>query len=239
MAQDSALGSAGGTAREEDGGRAFGINIGRRNARFRNGSGREHLGALDLGGKGHELLPYEDGGNVKFHAAAYHGHFRQGGREIHGHISGRSDGQEQFHGILAVAVENGNVGALGKAQALDKGTAAGNSLSQLLVGDGVGHVGNGRILGIFLGEPVYKLTHGGQVRKAFNLFLGKQGIEILFVGHKVLVLVGSNKFFFQFHIKVVAVPVCPVGENQHKQFLFRVPGGQDPEATVVSRMINP
>ena len=78
---------------------------------------------------GASVSAHEEGGDVKLHAGADEGHFGQLGRKHHDHITGAGDGQVQLDGVLTVTVEDGNMGALGQAQAVDESAAAGHSLA--------------------------------------------------------------------------------------------------------------
>ena len=182
VAEDSTLRSAGGTTSEEDGGGAFRVyvqNCG--SLGVCDGSGRKHLGALDTFRKGHELFTHEDGGDVELHAAAGHCGSGKLCGEIHCNVSGRCNGEEKFYCVLAVAVEDGDVSALGKTKAIDECTAACNTMAKLFIGNGVYLVAESGFFGILLCEPVYKLAHCGEIRDAFKLLFGEHAVEILLV----------------------------------------------------------
>ena len=179
VAEDGTLGRSGRSAGEEDGGGAFRVDIGHGSLRIRDAGGRKHLDPLQLGGKRHELLAHEKRGDIELHAGTDDRRLRQLCREIHRHVSCRSDGKEQFNGVLAVAVEDADVGSLRKAQALDKCAAAGNALSQFFVSKGIHGIGQSRHIGIFLREPVYEPPHGGKVGNPFKLLLRQHGMEVL------------------------------------------------------------
>ena len=119
--------------------------------------------------------------DVEFHAGADEGHFRQGGRQVHRHVTGTGDGEEQLDGILAVAVEDGDVRALRKAEAFNDGAAARDALAEFLVRNRVREVGEGRHVGIGLLHPRDEFPHGRKIGQTLHLLAGDHVIEI--IGH--------------------------------------------------------
>ena len=181
VAQDGALRGTGRAAGEEDGGRLLLVHDGDGSLLLGDAGGRKDLHPLELRGERHELLTDEDGGDVELHAGADDGHFRQGGREVHRDITGAGNGEEELDGILAVAVEDGDMGSLRKAEGLDEGAAAGDALSQFLIRNGVGKVGEGRHVGVGLLHPLHEFSDGGEIGHALQFLAGNHVIEI--VGH--------------------------------------------------------
>ena len=181
VAQDGTLRGTGGATGEEDGGGLLLVHDGDGSLFIGDARGGKDLHALQFRGERHELLTDEDGGDVELHAGTDDGHFRKGGREVHRDITGAGNGEEQFDGILAVAVEDGDMGSLRKAEGLDEGAAAGDALPQFLVRDGVGEVGEGRHVGILLLHPLDEFTHGREVRQTLELLPRDHVMEI--IGH--------------------------------------------------------
>ena len=186
VAQDGAFRRTGRTAGEEDGGRLLLVHDGHGSLRLGDALRRKDLHALEFLAQRRKLVTDENGGDIEFHAGTDHGHLREGRREVHGHITGGSDGEEKLDGILAVAVENGDVGSFRKAERLDEGAAAGHTLGQFFVSDGAHLVGQGGHIRVLLPDPLYKLPDGRNIRKAFQFFLGKHVIKI--IGHNLFVV---------------------------------------------------
>ena len=179
--QDGALRGAGRTAREEDGGRLVRIHDGGGNAFLGDGGGRKDLHALEFCRQGLELIADEEGRDVELHAGTDEGHLRQGGRQVHGHVTGAGDSEEQLDGVLAVAVEDGDVRALRKAEAFDDGAAAGDALAEFLVSNRVREVGEGRHVGIGLLHPRDEFPHGRKIGQTLQFLAGDHVKEI--IGH--------------------------------------------------------
>ena len=179
--EDGALRGAGRAAGEEDGGRLVRVHDGGGNAFLGDGGGRQDLHALELRREGLEFIADEQRRDVEFHAGADEGHFRQGGRQVHRHVTGAGDGEEQLDGVLAVAVEDGDVRALRKAEAFDDGAAARDALAEFLVRNRVREVGEGRHVGIGLLHPRDEFPHGRKIGQTLHLLAGDHVIEI--IGH--------------------------------------------------------
>ena len=177
--KDGSLGSAGGAAGEEDGGRLLFIDICDRCLGLADRRGGEHLHPLQVGAERRKLVAHEDGGDVEFPAGTCHCGSGQGCGEIHRHISGGSHRQEELDGIQAVAVENSYVRAFWKACRLDKGAAAGDALCKFFICIGFVFVADCGAVGISLGHPLHELAHRREIRQFCELLCGDHIIKIV------------------------------------------------------------
>ena len=192
VAQHGALRGARGAAGEEDGGGALLVDPGSRDSLVGDARCRNDLHALQFRAQRRKFVAHEEGGDVELHAAADDGLLRQGGREHHGHIAGAGDGQEELDGVLAVAVEDGDVRAFLQAELLDEGAAAGDALTHLLIGVRPGQVGKSRHIGIFGGDPVDEFGNGRDITETLHVFSSDHIIEIVVSVHGKRVLNGLN-----------------------------------------------
>ena len=163
MAQHGAFGGARRATGEENGGRLIGIDLCHRCGGLGDAGSRADFHALQIGAERREFVADENGGDVKFAARSGHGRLRKCGRKIHRHIAGAGDGQEQLDGVLAVAVEDGDVRTFGQSQALDESPAAGDALAHLPVIQCLIQVRDSGIVGIFFADPSHKFGYGRNI----------------------------------------------------------------------------
>ena len=133
MAEHCALRGTRGAAGKEDGSRGIRIHFSGGRRSVRRGTAREDAGRCSFS-KSLEFVADEKGLQIEADTAAGYGGGRKAGRQHQSRITSRSNGQEQFDGIGAVAVENADIGAFLQPEALDKGAAMCHSFTELLVG---------------------------------------------------------------------------------------------------------